>query len=129
MSSSCPVNGGGTLEKVGDKAHYGKDPRQKSDRLSSQAGRKTLNVRPDLTALLWDNGEAQLLVVELEPDIFTQRGERRGQSLKTDASARLWGSVDRLGLLLNVLIFLIEALNLIVLEARVPEEVECSWNF
>ena len=34
---------------------------------------RALNVRPDLTALLRDNGEAQLLIVELEPDIFTQR--------------------------------------------------------
>ena len=35
--------------------------------------------------------------------------------VKRDASARLWGSVDRLDLLLKVLIFLIEALNLILL--------------
>ena len=35
--------------------------------------KRTENVRPYLTTLLWDNGEAQLLVVELEPDIFAQR--------------------------------------------------------
>ena len=35
--------------------------------------KRTWNVRPYLTTLLWDNGEAQLLVVELEPDIFAQR--------------------------------------------------------
>ena len=63
----------GRFDKVGSKAHYGKDPRQKSGHLSCQASRRTSNVRPDLTALLWDNGEAQLLIVELEPDIFTQR--------------------------------------------------------
>ena len=61
------------LKKVGSMAHNGKDPRQKSGRLLCQPSRRTLNVRPDLTALLRDNGEAQLLIVELKPDIFTQR--------------------------------------------------------
>ena len=47
------------------------------------------------------------------------RGTR--STLKSDASARLWGSVGRLDLLLKVLMFLIEALNLIVLKAQVLE--------
>ena len=41
-----------------------------SGHLPLQATRRILDVRPDLTALLWDNGEAQLLIVKLEPDIF-----------------------------------------------------------
>ena len=59
-------------------AHYSKDPKQKSGHLLRQTNRKTSDVRPHLTALLWDNGEAQLLIVELEPDIFAQRRERGG---------------------------------------------------
>ena len=61
------------LERLGCEAHYGKDPRQKSGHLLRQTNRKTSDVRPHLTALFWNNGEAQLLIVELEPDIFAQQ--------------------------------------------------------
>lgn len=74
---SCPNStqsiGEGASERLECEAHYGEDPRQKSGHLSRQASTKTSNVRPHLTALLWDNGEAQLLVVELEPDILAER--------------------------------------------------------
>ena len=55
---------------IGRGAYYGKDPRQKSGLLDvSQVERRQI-IRPHLTALLWHNSEAQLIVVELEPDIF-----------------------------------------------------------
>ena len=63
----------GALGRLECEAHYGEDPRQKSGHLSRQVSIKTSNVRPHLTALFWDNGEAQLLVVELEPDILAER--------------------------------------------------------
>ena len=64
------MGGRGALDRVGCGAHYSKYPRQESGHPSRQAGWRTSDIRPDLTALLWDNGEAQLLIVELEPDIF-----------------------------------------------------------
>ena len=66
--------------RMGREAHYGKDPRQTSGLLPYQPIDRTLDVRPHLTALLWDNSEAQLLIIELKPDIFAQRREGRGQS-------------------------------------------------
>lgn len=60
------------LERAGCEAHYGKHPNHKSGHLSFQPSEEAQDVRPHLTTLLRDNGEAQLLIIELEPDIFAE---------------------------------------------------------
>ena len=68
------------------------------------------NIRPDLTALLRNHGETELLVVELEPDIFTERGERRSQFCQRCVSTSVETSMLA-QVRVNLLIFRIDALK------------------